>query len=140
VNDVVRTQDEIVARLRTEKERDPLGLARGDLLVCLDYAHAKEFLKPEVTEAEWAEDTKDVKPVREQMIDYVPFAWQKANDCRGLSASRSMNHFTNWLWLIGADLGDLMDYQYYGKDKLVAICKYLGLDPAKWDDGVRVNC
>lgn len=33
----------------------------------------------------------------------------------------------------------LEPYEHYGKEHLILVCKFLGLDPATWDDGVRVN-
>lgn len=134
-----RTQEQIVERLRDDRI-DPLGWASSDLLEWLDFDHAKEFLKPEVTAQSWA-DTEKPKSVREQMIDYMPFAWEKANDCRGLSAGRSISHYQNWLWLLGEDelAEQIRDYEYYGKDQLVRICEYLGIDSKQYDDGIRVN-
>jgi hypothetical protein len=138
---MVRTQDQIVARLRTENARDYFGWASGDLLEWLDFERAKEFLKEGVTEEQWNESRKDQKPVRQQAIDYMPFAWEKANDERGLSAGRSMNHYCNWLWLMGEDelAQSMLTYQYYGKENLIRVCEFLGLDHKQWDDGERSN-
>jgi hypothetical protein len=137
---LTRTQEEIVERLRSEEKRDPFGWAVEDLLIWLDFDHAKEFLKPEATQEQW-DPMEKPKPVREQMVEYMDFAWEKAKGCRGLSASRSMNHYANWLWLLGEDelAASMLDYEYYGKDNLVKVCECLGLDPKRWDDGVRVN-
>ena len=54
---------------------------------------------------------------------------------------RSLSHYTAWLWLDGADelASSLDQYEFYGKPHLCAVCKYLGLDADKWDDGVRAN-
>jgi hypothetical protein len=137
---VIRTQKQIVERIRTNGSRDPLGMTTSDLLEWLDFSHAKEFLKSDATVESW-DSLEKPKPVREQMVEYMPFAWEKANNCRGLSAGRSMSHYSNWLWLIGKDeLADsLIDYEFYGKDELVRICEFLGLDAKQWDDGRRVN-
>lgn len=135
---MARKPPEIVSRLRSG--RDFFGWANADLLEWLDFDHAKEFLRPEVTAEEWGKRDAP-KPVWNQMVDYMPFAWDKANNCRGLSAGRSMDHYSNWLWLIGEDQlsESLSDYEYYGKDNLVRICEFLGLDPKQWDDGIRSN-
>jgi len=74
----------------------------------------------------------------------MPFAWEKANGCRGISASRSLRHMVAWLWLDGQDeflekWNDLRDYEYYGKPQLIAICELYGIDWKKFDDGVRTN-
>lgn len=137
---MIRTQEEIVQRLRTNSTRDPLGWAVNDLMEWLKYEHAREFLQPDVTIDEWAALLAP-KPVREQMIEYMPFAWEKANGCRGISASRTLGHYANWLWLLGEDqlAASLEKYEYYGKDHLVKICAFLGLDASQWDDGRRIN-
>ena len=99
-------------------------------------------MKETVTEAAWADAgivPRDRASVVAGMLEYMPFAWKKANDGRGLSAARSMSHFAAWTWLAGDDLGDLTEYEFYGKDNLVRICEHYGWDPKKWDDGRRVN-
>lgn len=142
----MRTQDEIVIRIRELEGIDFLGFLRSDLLDALDFAHAKEFLKPDAPEKEWNEQAfilKSDEGVKNKMIDYMEFAWGKANNCRGISAGRSMSHYSAWTWLLGDEVYnqfyDLEDYQYYGKDNLVDLCLYLGLDHKKWDDGIRSN-
>ena len=143
MNGVERTQDEIVARIKEVEKQDFFGVMRGNFLSYLDFEHAKEFLKPEVTKEKWDADREGVTdvPVKTLMTEYMSFAWEKANDKRGLSAARSMDHYNAWLWLLKYEaLRKITEsYQYYGKDVLVEICKFLGLDPAKWDDGVREN-
>jgi len=69
-------------------------------------------------------------PVRDQMVDYMEFAWEKANDERGMSAYRSMAHYTSWLWLDGDEYlwKTLEGYTDYGRPQLIEICKYLGID------------
>jgi hypothetical protein len=78
------------------------------------------------------------------MLEYMPFAWDKANDMRGLSAGRSVQHFVGWTWLAGDDelsawCDDNSNYQHYGKEILVRICEHYGWDWRQWDDGVRTN-
>lgn len=135
-----RTQEQIVERVRTQSQRDPFGMTGMDLLEWLDFEHAKEFLKPEVTAEQWA-GREQPEPIRDQMIKYMDFAWEKANNCRGLSAGRSLNHYNNWLWLLGEDqlAESMLKYEHYGKENLRRVCEFLGLDASKWDDGVRVN-
>jgi hypothetical protein len=115
-----------------------------DLVKYLPYEYAKEYLKPDCTEKEWTDDlaeyTKD--NIIEEMKDYISFAWDKANNCRGVSACRSLMHFSNWFWLIGEDeLSDYAagDYEYYGKPQLEKITEWLGLNPKDYDDGERTN-
>jgi len=133
----MRTQDEILARYNERKDNDFFGFESNEYLRFLDYEHAKQFLKPEVAAKEWEPEKKTLKEI---MVDYMPFAWEKANGCRGISSGRSIMHYTAWLWLDGDEeiWPTLADYEFYGKDQLVTICKYLGLDSEKWDDHRRV--
>ena len=139
----MRTQEEIVARIEQRKDKDPLGFELPYYLSRLGYEHAKPYLKPETTKEEWDEVQEGFENIRQEMIDYMPFAWEKANNKRGISASRSIHHYIAWLWLEGEwpddEIDALENYSYYGKDELRKICEYLGLDPDKFDDSIREN-
>lgn len=138
----MKTQKQILAHIEEIKANDFFGFATSDLMNALTFENAKQFLKPEATKKEWEKFRfKTSAQVKKKLTEYIPFAWEKANNCRGLSASRSMSHFMAWVWLLGDEeyFGDLEDYQYYGKDNLVKLCKFYGLDPKKWDDGIRSN-
>jgi hypothetical protein len=116
------------------------GFQRNDMLEHLDFDHAKQFLKDRSTEAEW-EKARAKKTPKEFMIEYMEFAWDKANEKRGLSAMRSMEHYRAWLWLDGDDViwPELRAYTFYGKPHLIRICHYLSIDPTQFDDGIREN-
>lgn len=144
----MRTQQEILSRigeLGKEGVMDFFHAEKGDLMDFVEFEHVKDFLKEGVTEKEWEECRKELteETIKQQMIDYMKFAWEKANGCRGLSASRTMSHYTAWLWLLGdetvKEFGNLQDYQYYGKDNLVKLCQFLDLDSNVYDDGIRSN-
>lgn len=139
----MRTFEEIVNYYEEKKATDFFGTYAGDLLGYLPYKYVQKYLKPECTETEWIPLEYTEETVKKEMIDYMEFAWEKANRCRGISASRSMEHYTAWIWLLGDDavsrFGDLQSYNYYGKDNLIRICDFLGLDHKQWDDGERVN-
>lgn len=140
----MRTDDEIAARIAARKTSDWLGFESSDLLPYLSFARAKELgmLVNTATEADWvdakgqrSQEPEDIKKV---IFEYMPFAWEKANDCRGISASRSIHHMAAWLWLLENPLSakvDTMDYQYYGKEFLSEICDYFEWDWSIWDDG-----
>ena len=68
------------------------------------------------------------------MTEYLSFAFSKANDKRGLSAGRSMEHYTSWLWLDGDEVlhKTLDNYEDYGIPQLIEICKYLGQHHTKY--------
>ena len=139
----MRTYEEIVDRINKLKPHDKImGFKTPDLVLCLPYKYAKEFLRPEVTSDEWEEGKTypvDRESIIKQMEEYMPYAWEQANNCRGISASRTMGHYSAWVWLVGDDLGDLNEYEYYGKDHLVRICEHYGWDHTQWDDGIREN-
>lgn len=135
-----RTQEEILERFYQRKGDDIFGFEVTEYLTALDYSHALPFLTPEATEQSWL---KNSMSVRDTMFDYMPFAWEKANNFRGLSSGRSIQHYIAWLWLDGQDaLAEKFcqqPYEFYGKDYLTEICALYGWDAAQWDDGVRQN-
>lgn len=140
-----RTQEEIVDRIRERQGGDPFGFETGELLGCLDFEHAKPFLKQTATADDWKQDPSDVEAVVERMREYMKFAWEKANGCRGISANRSVQHYQAWLWLAGneellAKVNELFeDYCYYGKKILRAISEAYGWDWRALDDGRWTN-
>lgn len=137
----MRTDDEILARIEARKEEDFFGFELPDLLIRLPFEKARPHVSDEITEAGWTTLPRDRDSVLKEMHEYMSFAWDKANNCRGLSAGRSMCHYMAWVWLVGDEevFGDLTDYQYYGKDNLVKICNHYGWDSSQWDDGERTN-
>ena len=134
-----RTDDEIISRINVVTDRDFFGFEVSDLVVRLEYEKAKQFIPTDVIQKDWEVVSREPADVISMMHDYMPFAWEKANDGRGISAGRSLSHYSAWIWLAGDDLGDLLEYEFYGKDKLVLICNHYGWDSSEWDDGVRTN-
>ncbi len=104
------------------------------LLHYLDFAHAKSRLKPEVTEEEWDKLRTPLTPegVTEEMKRYMDaIGWDKAENHRGISASRTVQKMQAWLWLLGdVDLynfaGDDKNYPQYGAPILKAISEKYG--------------
>jgi hypothetical protein len=134
----MRTQDDIIQRIESRKENDFMGFEVPFYLDMLTFENAKQYLVDDAVEANWTQlSANDIKA---KAIDYMAFAWKKANNCRGISAGRSISHYIAWLWLLGEDgFDDMEDYEYYGKPQLIRVCEYLGLDHTLWDDGVRTN-
>ena len=83
----MRTQEEILARINEIKGKDFFGFETSDLIGFLNYENAKPFLKEGVKKSAWKIEKRTPKEI---MIDYMPFAWEKANNKRGISASRNM--------------------------------------------------
>lgn len=136
----MRTTDEVLKRIESRRPDDFLSFEWPYYLDLLTFEQAKPFLKEDATPDGW-EGPKSLEAIRKQAIEYMLFAWEKANDQRGISANRSISHYQAWLWMLGEDWGDSLfdDYEYYGKPQLVRICEYFGIDPKTWDDGVRSN-
>lgn len=139
----MRTQEEILARIESVKQDDVFGFQRSDLIEFLTFENAKPFLvkeyvaQVEAGEIKYEQQTDPVAIIR----DYMAFAWDKANDRRGLSAMRTMEHMQTWLWLAGEDVlaNKCKHYNYYGKPQLVEICEKYGIDWKSLDDDVWVN-
>jgi hypothetical protein len=137
---VVRTEEQIVARIEARRAADLLGFEWPMYLGSLSFDKARPYLKEDAKPDDWP-TPRTVEDIRKEAIEYMPFAWEKANNCRGISANRSVMHYQAWLWLLGEEWGDALmdDYEFYGKPQLERICQYLGLDPKTWDDGIRSN-
>lgn len=133
-----RTNEEIIARIAEVEKLDMFGTIGGDLMSFLPFDLAKPYLKDDATAEKWAEHQvqNDKAAILATMVDYMPFAWGKASDRRGLSAMRSLNHMQAWLWMLGHDkaVTFLDDYTQYGKPQLRAICEAFGWDWRQWDD------
>lgn len=125
----MRTQEQIVERIDDECKNNLLASeVIDDLIVYLDFDHARKYLKAECTPELWAKDKKEYLPanILQSIQEYMPFAMMKAENQRGISASRSIMHFCNWLWLLEdeelyAFAMDDDNYPEYGMPILVKI-------------------
>ena len=125
---VTRTQAEILARIEDIKKENSIfrvQFAISNLLEFLWFKHAKKYLKDSITKEKW-DKSRAYDPIK-KIKDYMPFAWMKAMDERGLSAKRNIIHMREWLWLAGDnETLELLEgglYGYYGTAALTAICK-----------------
>lgn len=133
---------EILARIDAIKACDWLGFQTNDLIVFLPYAEAKPYLGNDMTQEEFESAVANIEEPLELARGYLSFAWGKANDRRGLSAGRSLEHLSAWLWLAG--YGDVIDahfprYQWYGKWQLIIASVICGVDWKALDDGLWVS-
>lgn len=89
--------------------------------------------------------------VRSKAIDYLAFAFEKAVDHRGISASRSVIKMREYAWLLGMDdvvafADDDSNYANYGVPILKRMAMALGVELppeiAAWKDGepCRPDC
>lgn len=138
---------EILARFKERLPGDPLGFEVEEYVDYLSFQDVMSLAgigiapKEGITEAEW--EAARPKLTREfmlaKMLDYMPFAWEKANGKRGVSASRSVSHYLAWTWLAGdrkfsarLDRKLATHYAPYGKPLLRIICKHYGWDAEQW--------
>lgn len=134
----MRTTSEIIAKIEKHKG-DFFGFVAGDLMTFLPFKDAKPYLSDDVTKKSWKvirqEDALD------RLKEYMPFAWEKANNCRGLCASRSLEHMSAWLWMLGEEAAadEVGAYSLYGKPQLAAICEHYDIDWEKLDEGDWVD-
>lgn len=138
----------IAERIRAKQPEDTWGDEIGQYLPYLRYDLARPYLKEGTTQEEW--ETSRPPHTREALIermrDYMPFAFDKANNERGISANCSVMHYIAWTWLAGDTefsqrIEDMYanEYCYYGKLILRAICEHYGWDWKQWDDGDLTN-
>lgn len=137
----MRTDEEIVARAKAIAAHDWMGTQGVDLIQRLPLEKARPLLKDDADIKEWTVLPRDEATVKNEMLNYMPFAWDKANNRRGISASRSLEHMSVWLWLLGHDEAAeaVLEYDHYGKPWLRAICEAFGWDWRQWDDGHWTN-
>ena len=138
----MRNPEEIVQRIMDRENHDYFGFEISEYVARLSFSHAKQFLKPEVKEEEWKPNDDDLNKT---ISAYLPFAWEKANGCRGISAYRSILHFIAWFWLLGDPFHEEIQkefyerYCYYGKPILIKISNHVGFDWTREDNGIRTN-
>ena len=133
-----RTPEEILARIEQGKDDDFFGFQTTGLVSFLPYESARPFLREGTVSTDWKQFTNPAQQIK----GYAGFAWDKANNRRGLSASRSVEHMKTWLWLDGKDeLAERMGsvYEYYGKPCLVLVCREYGIAWETLDDGEWAN-
>ena len=136
--------DEIVKTVNERMEKDVfMDFMSSDLIASLPYADAKPFLKGDSTAEGWKPESRKPEHILWRMHDYMAFAWGKANDRRGLSVMRSLQHFAAWAFLRGErDLATWIEdteYTHYTKPHLRAICAHYGWNWVGWDDGFWTN-
>lgn len=127
----MRTEQEIVARIESEKSK-MFSFVGEALFQFLSFDVAKPMLKEGITEEQWRESQAPCtrERVLQELREYMEFAWGKAHDHRGLSANRSVDKLSAWVWLLGDDETvakvEATDYPNYGAPKLKVICDAYG--------------
>ena len=127
----MRTQEEIKERF--EVSDDLFGTQQGDLLEFMTFESAKAYLKEEfVAKVEAGEETWEAKTdAKAEILEYLGFAYEKAESERGLSAARSLLHMRAWIWLDDQNFYDeiiehIEEYEDYGISALDMIAAHYG--------------
>lgn len=112
----MRTPEEIAERIKAVIGDDFLGYEVADLVAHLTPELARPFLKPGVP---FEQQPLTEEGVKGFIRDYLPFAIEKAESHRGISALRSVSHMRAWFWLLGDDemvalIDDDANYPQYG--------------------------
>lgn len=99
-----RSQAQIEKRARQQVKNDNTGFEWTLYIDYLTYARARKLV-PTISKLEWQSGHDHVTgtTVIEQMRKYLPFAKQKIEEERNISAQRSLRHYVAWFWLIGED-------------------------------------
>lgn len=79
------------------------------------------------------EQITDIYEATQDFLDYMVFAWMKALDERGLSASRSVIKLSTWMLILNRpDVAGVLDddslYEPYGRPALCMACRMLGIE------------
>ena len=136
-----RTDEEIIERIKLLGPSDAFGWETNDLGGYISFFAAERGgllreLTPEEREraiSEWKTFPRDELSIIGEIREYMPFAWEKARNKRGLSATRSIGHFRQWLWMIGNDellafAQNTGNYGDYGEPILRAISERYGCE------------
>ena len=131
------------------KKEDFLGTSI-DVIEFMQFEEVKErnllkedhIRKIEQGEELWEPAVYNEKNIIQKIKDYLPFAWEKANDCRGISSTRSIIHFRNWFYMLGNKYTDKLvkemnEISYYGKPWLYIISELVNetiYDDELWGD------
>ena len=125
----MKNQKEIKERFNSVD--DMFGTQQADLVNYMTFETAKEFLKVDyVKKVEKRKEKWDYETdPKKEILDYLDFAYEKAEDRRGLSAGRSMLHFKTWVWLdddkfYNEIIREIEDYYDYGIPVLDKISKH----------------
>jgi hypothetical protein len=142
-----RTQKEILKRICDSDGF--FGFSKEIYFQYLTKANLVKFTKSESRNSDLeAQDpvVTNIYKATQDLLDYIVFAWSKALDQRGISATRSIEKIGCYLWLLGRD--DLFElihqddlYTPYGAPALIAVCDSLGIEvPQELIDFSKNKC
>jgi len=141
---LTRTNDELAERFK--EPGGMFGFHRDVLFEYMPWEAVKDSLKEEfVAKVEAGEEKWEPLPMIRELVladakEYTAFAWGKAMNHRGLSASRSINKLQAWCWLLNDDealkiVNDDDLYGPYGVPILLRVSKHFGWDVPEGSEG-----
>lgn len=148
----LRSQDELSKKFDELRKTVRFIDFRPEVLInYLSFENAKPHLKEEyVKEVEagtkqWEQITS-IEKCAEDFLNYMKFAWGKAEDERAISASRSIQKLGMWLWIMNRDdlrrtIEDDDLYNPYGAPALIEVCNQMGIEvPNSLVEFSKVKC
>jgi hypothetical protein len=124
-------------KILDNSDNDLFGFSTEVAIYYLPFEQSKEYFEDEyVKKVESGEEKcdaiTDVMEAAQDFLDYLVFAWMKAMDERGISASRSIEKLSAWMKILGRDdisdiLKDSSLYNPYGRPALKKACDELGI-------------
>lgn len=120
----MKTASELCSWVESNKD-DVLGFMRSAAAEVVPFsAIPKSWLKDDATPPDGPEVEYNRETVLDRMREYMDFAWEKALDERGISASRSIHRYQAWCYALGEyDDIDWDAYDSYGKPILRQLCE-----------------
>lgn len=134
----LRSQNELSGKFNELQNSGEIFDFRPEVLInYLSFENAKPYLKEEYVKQvesgkERWEQIATIEKCAEEFLDYMKFVWGKAEDKRGISASRSVQKLGMWLWIMNRDdlrriIEDDDLYDPYGAPALIEVCNQMGI-------------
>lgn len=140
----MRTQEEIVAKIK--EDTSLFHFYAEALFPFLEYTYAMQVVDPQLGLQAEEHQAQYVALSEENVLgaltSYMNFAWGKVENHRGISAGRSVEKCSAYVWLLGND--DLLaavataEYAQYGAPKLAIICRSYNLPIPDDEDTQRM--
>ncbi len=139
----VPTKEEVDARHNDRARGDPSRFEADEYIPYMSLDGMRQLVKEGTTEEvlERLQLTLTSEEMIADMEKYMPFAFEKAHDQRGISANRSIQHYIAWTWLAGdndlsAEVERMYEKEYHnwGLPILRKICEFYGFNPVRAED------
>lgn len=101
------------------------------MIATCNHQHPLQVFHPEYIKEGYEAEKLTEEAITKKMMDYMDFALGKARNERGISASRSIWKYVQWLWVLEDEellvfAEDEENYPMYGMPVLQKICDKYG--------------